>query len=1086
MVMTPLGEEAGLRLPPLRQVGAALLRWLWRTLRVLYALSPGALALAGWTLRRVGALVVWRGWIDVVALAFLGGLVLYYFRDAILHGRIFFESDTSAFYYPLTSRYDQALASGELLLWTRAIFAGFPLFADSETGMLYPVNVLLLNARSFWDAFVWQRVVNFILGAWFMYAFGRALGFRPFSAAIASLVFTFGSFLVAQQHHANIIGSTVWLPAVFFCVEMALQSWGRRRFQWFALGGLALGVQCLAVHVQIVLMTLLALGLYLGFRWLMGPVAVRLRALPDVWASSPLRRLLVANVNVLGTLLHRTMGLGVAFTLVIGVGLGIGAVQLLPLYELAQYSYRGVRVAYGFATTYAMPPSGVLQLIQPYRFLTGAPGGQVLPSWETALYVGIPTLVLAAIGLLFAPDRRVWFFGILALLGVLLAMGANAPWDLHRRLWELPGFSAVRAPGRFTLLTVFALAAMAGWGAHWLDLRLRTAGKVREGEGRLALLGGGSFGLFLGLLTMLPLALILALQLGRAWMDAYKSEALEWLGYGASMLTTPDATNQAERLFQAVRKGLEITNPQMALSVLLLQATVALLALWQGTPRLGFLAKGALLGVLAVDLLSFGSSLHPLISRDDLAQRPSAAVYLDAAQQTEDRVVAKYRLSALESNQLMPLGVSTLGGYSSLPPQRHLEYLALLRGGWDNFPDVLVDAAGVRYIAVNSRFQGFPFYNSVSFDPVWPITLGNRNNPGALVTFDGGLGQGDTLGVIAALRYGMDIPQGATLAEITVVTDKGERKTVTLQAGQHVAEWAYDRADVVGKVKHGKAPVAFSLQATDDDELSYKVNLSYAELPLTKAMTARTVEYRYFYPVGSLRLYGMSIFDKKTGLGSQVRKKMKYRAVYQDSDTVIYENTSPLPRAYVVPQGVELPSSSKVLYQMLEGTFNPRQMVILEDPARAGLPKERLVSDVPVVNTADKAGMTPARLVSYSSAEAKLEYETTTDGYLVLSDSYYPGWEAYLDGSPTPIYRANYLFRAVQAPAGRHQVEFRYNPMSFRVGLGVTLLSLLMVGVVLVAPEGWALTRLLARGLARKRGVLAGVGKRVLLRLKRG
>jgi len=49
---------------------------------------------------------------------------------------------------------------------------------------------------------------------------------------------------------------------------------------------------------------------------------------------------------------------------------------------------------------------------------------------------------------------------------------------------------------------------------------------------------------------------------------------------------------------------------------------------------------------------------------------------------------------------------------------------------------------------------------------------------------------------------------------------------------------------------------------------------------------------------------------------------------------------------------------------------------------------------------------------------------------LVLHDIYYPGWRAIIDGTPTPIYRANILFRAIEMPKGKHTVRFEYAPFS--------------------------------------------------------
>jgi uncharacterized membrane protein YfhO len=51
-----------------------------------------------------------------------------------------------------------------------------------------------------------------------------------------------------------------------------------------------------------------------------------------------------------------------------------------------------------------------------------------------------------------------------------------------------------------------------------------------------------------------------------------------------------------------------------------------------------------------------------------------------------------------------------------------------------------------------------------------------------------------------------------------------------------------------------------------------------------------------------------------------------------------------------------------------------------------------------------------------------------------LSEVYYPGWEAYVDGDRTPIERVNYTFRGILVPAGEHRVEFRFRPSTLRLG----------------------------------------------------
>ena len=68
---------------------------------------------------------------------------------------------------------------------------------------------------------------------------------------------------------------------------------------------------------------------------------------------------------------------------------------------------------------------------------------------------------------------------------------------------------------------------------------------------------------------------------------------------------------------------------------------------------------------------------------------------------------------------------------------------------------------------------------------------------------------------------------------------------------------------------------------------------------------------------------------------------------------------------------------------------------------------------------------------------------------LVLSDTYYPGWVARIDGEGSPTYRANYTMRGVSVPAGSHQVTFSYEPQSVRLGIIISILSISALAVLL-------------------------------------
>ncbi|MFB0538129.1 MAG: YfhO family protein, partial [Anaerolineae bacterium] len=140
----------------------------------------------------------------------------------------------------------------------------------------------------------------------------------------------------------------------------------------------------------------------------------------------------------------------------------------------------------------------------------------------------------------------------------------------------------------------------------------------------------------------------------------------------------------------------------------------------------------------------------------------------------------------------------------------------------------------------------------------------------------------------------------------------------------------------------------------------------------------------------------------------------------------IYGNGDALPRAYVVSQARVISDDEELLAELLSQSFDPRRTVLLRSA-----PSRELLSYPPI-------SLIPLSL-EYSPNAVEIEITLDRDGYLVLSDTYYPGWRAYVDGEEKEILRANYAFRAVPLESGQHTVLFQYDPLSFKLGLAISL-----------------------------------------------
>jgi uncharacterized membrane protein YfhO len=94
------------------------------------------------------------------------------------------------------------------------------------------------------------------------------------------------------------------------------------------------------------------------------------------------------------------------------------------------------------------------------------------------------------------------------------------------------------------------------------------------------------------------------------------------------------------------------------------------------------------------------------------------------------------------------------------------------------------------------------------------------------------------------------------------------------------------------------------------------------------------------------------------------------------------------------------------------------------------------INDSPSNATASRPAVTHE-----DSGQLLIDAEAPEDGFLLLADTFYPGWTAHVDGRPTPIYRANLSVRGIRLPKGRHEVRFTYDLPGFWRGLRITLLA---------------------------------------------
>jgi len=398
------------------------------------------------TARREGASAALRDW---KAVALYAGMVVLFFWKIIFGGAWLWE-DMMYFSYPVRVFAATSMAMGHLPLWNPYTFCGMPFLADIQTTVLYlPCVALALFVRDGALSFYWLElmvIAHYVLAGWTMYLLASSLDLRRVPALFAGAAYMLSGFMITHAIHQQIITMVAWFPLILMLFRTALT--GKRWHPAF-LCAIVLGHSTFAGYPQLSLYFHAFLFAYFLF--------------------------LLARGHPRSALLSRpALVLCAKAAMIVGLGLAIAAIQLLPTAELAGLSQRA-QITYEKSTEGSLAWAQLLTLFIPKLF--GAAGaaestywgpGTYWYFWETCVYVGMLPLMLMVISTsLIRKNSHVAFFWGAAVVTLLFALGNN--FFLHKLiLTYVPGFDKFRNPARAgvffalagSLLAAFALQAM--------------------------------------------------------------------------------------------------------------------------------------------------------------------------------------------------------------------------------------------------------------------------------------------------------------------------------------------------------------------------------------------------------------------------------------------------------------------------------------------------------------------------------------------------------------------------------------------------------------------------------------------------
>ncbi len=361
----------------------------------------------------------------------------------MLRGEMYVYNDLLTLHLPFRHFYADCLRRGESFLWTPFLYSGFYLHGEGEAGMMHPLHAGLYRFLPLRTAFGMEFFLSYAALLAGTYALLRRWRLPRHACAMGAMAAAFSGFATLHFMHMNFIATAAHIPWMLLAADVSLRdrrptraAWGRAGFAGIVGSALLLG------HPQF---------LWYGAVCLVGYLL----------ALGPMRRSR-----------RRWLGLAVAG----GVGLLLGAVQLLPTLDALRESFRAAS-SDAFRFSYSMHPLRLAEMVVPRIFFKR--------EHEFVVYNG--ALVLPMIAVLVLGWRRLGFQRRLACAsfisagaGIWLALGRHG--GLYRAVNLIPIVGLFRCPSRYIFFTHAAGAVLVALGAAQLGRLWRTGGHVSRRE----------------------------------------------------------------------------------------------------------------------------------------------------------------------------------------------------------------------------------------------------------------------------------------------------------------------------------------------------------------------------------------------------------------------------------------------------------------------------------------------------------------------------------------------------------------------------------------------------------------------------
>jgi len=210
----------------------------------------------------------------------------------------------------------------------------------------------------------------------------------------------------------------------------------------------------------------------------------------------------------------------------------------------------------------------------------------------------------------------------------------------------------------------------------------------------------------------------------------------------------------------------------------------------------------------------------------------------------------------------------------------------------------------------------------------------------------------------------------------------------------------------------------------------------------------RPLQARYFIILSNpfsrfIRMLGVDYTLMVNRSGFNLNKNGMYERMFGENECTLWRLNDSLPRAFLVFNDL-VPENKEEAFKIINSEdFDPGKTLLIEEP------DDSLVTNNSLDQNKEQEGK--VEIISFSPDIIKLKVRAESPAWLVLLEAHAPGWRARVNGMDTEVIRGNYWHRAMKVPEGDSEVELYYSPISVKSGLFVSLLSLVLWAVALIA-----------------------------------